>query len=1034
MRIRTTETKKIYVILSAATSLVLFGCAPGQSQKTATAQLSSQSQESVSGSSVLAASTQVGNTSYISPPFSSEIYQQSWGASPGLLPTQLFWESTSFFNDASQLSDARGSAADLDDQGIVPHSGAQLWEDSYVNAFPKGTFKGAPSDIDGGDSSLPESQAWTKWVQARTNLLDVAADGGSVPEAYRSWGGSWGHISPLTPLDAADWPTGITNATYGDWFARKWAQTSAKTGAYGILLSDFVDSQPHLSTQEHDFNPRIIALFEAKIGKTIPGSSVAAKADYINKNLMNQWTDFTAEGYGKFYAALVREIRASTGREPLVIDQSALWPSLFRMRANDPRLILDQVPSANIVFIWDTMTMSPERAGQSVVYSLGMAPLAAAREPRARIGANMHSDDDNYWDGINSHYSNLPADQRKERGLKELKRLWYEMMWSHIADRNGSVRRALAFAQRNYWDDGQMDASVMSAIRNVVPTRPFGYALYYSTNIERQVEAYLGQSGGHESNAYLNPDRIVDWKNTQRVPFDYFVSDAGLPSLKPEAAPAAWIVIDRKHPSTGADMLPADELAALSKIAPVLSSPSEVASLANKPISYSSGANGISFYDQNNRLVFTATNLNSSTNSVTVTFSRLPAGAHGVKDLITGESFALDIASNGTGSIVIPVTRWDTRALAITFSGGPAPTPTPIPATPTPIPATPTPVPATPTPKPATPTPIPATPTPKPATPTPVPATPTPVPATPTPAPGGGSTLITVEAENMQTKTTGAGANGIWNIWSNGYIEQSINFPAAGSYDVNVMAYGSFANGLGPNMEIRLDGARVAGRDNLGTTMQTYSFRINVPSAGSHRIAIAFTNDANNPSEDRNLYVDKMSIVTVGSTTPTPTPVPATPTPIPATPTPVPATPTPVPATPTPSPTPASGPYTLATIEAENMQTKTTGEARNGIWNIWSNGYIENSVNFPAAGTYDIQVVAYGSLVRGIGPNMVIRLDGKNVASRSNLDTTMRTYTFRITVPSAGSHRIAIAFTNDANNRYQDRNLYVDKMSIIGYK
>jgi hypothetical protein len=31
----------------------------------------------------------------------------------------------------------------------------------------------------------------------------------------------------MMPLPKADWPAGMTNATYGDWYAYRWGQTAA---------------------------------------------------------------------------------------------------------------------------------------------------------------------------------------------------------------------------------------------------------------------------------------------------------------------------------------------------------------------------------------------------------------------------------------------------------------------------------------------------------------------------------------------------------------------------------------------------------------------------------------------------------------------------------------------------------------------------------------------------------------------------------------------------------------------------------------
>src|SRR3989344_749389 len=68
----------------------------------------------------------------------------------------------------------------------------------------------------------------------------------------------------------------------------------------------------------------------------------------------------------------------------------------------------------------------------------------------------------------------------------------------------------------------------------------------------------------------------------------------------------------------------------------------------------------------------------------------------------------------------------------------------------------------------------------------------------------------TLEAENMPTKTTGGSATDGWNIWSNGYIEQAVNFPSTATYQFVVTARGDYAGGAWPNAELRINQVVVA--------------------------------------------------------------------------------------------------------------------------------------------------------------------------------------------------------------------------------
>ena len=649
--------------------------------------------------------TGVGATSFLTLPFSSQVYQQSWGASPTLLPGNLFWESGTFFTDPSQTAMALQSANTITQKGIVPFGGAQLWEQTYILSQPVSSFYDPPSWVNAQYANQREFEAWVQWVQARPQLEDVAYDDGTMPPYYRSFGGSWGHISPLTPLDAADWPAGISNATFGDWYAYKWGQTAAESGAYGIELSDFSDSQPHFPTQWHDFNPRIVASFATYLGSAVPGSSTQTQYTWIAANAFNQWTDFTAQGYAKFYAALAGQLAQNTGHDSLVIDQNDFWPGLLRLRGIDPRILLATVPTKNIVFEWNTHTLEAGRGGAPAIYAMGQAVIGAAREPNARIGANLSSNDQDFWGGVAEYWSTLSASDQQERGLKELKRLWLEAGWSMVADRSGSPRRALAYVQRDYFDTGSIDAAVSGLIQSIIPVTPFGPALYYPVSIERQVEKLIGAAGAQESAAYFNPNDLVTLKNAG-APVGYYVSDAALNTLQPGAKPSAWVVLDRASPSDGSDLLPATELQALQAIAPVVGSASALASLPNQPLSYGAGLTGIGFYDQNGRLILTATNLGDASIDGTIALKTLASGIYAATDLFSDQVTTFTVGQ-GQGFLPVSLSRWDTTAFAIVPmapaaaaapASAPAPTWTPAPAptwtwTPTPTP-TPAPAPA----------------------------------------------------------------------------------------------------------------------------------------------------------------------------------------------------------------------------------------------------------------------------------------------------------------------------------------------------
>ena len=118
---------------------------------------------------------------------------------------------------------------------------------------------------------------------------------------------------------------------------------------------------------------------------------------------------------------------------------------------------------------------------------------------------------------------------------------------------------------------------------------------------------------------------------------------------------------------------------------------------------------------------------------------------------------------------------------------------------------------------------------------------------------------VTLQAENFATKTTGGPTADAYCIWSNGYIEDSVNFPVSGKYSFIVTVFGSAAAGFWPKMEIRIDKSTIGSVTVNSGIWGTYVIEGNI-SAGIHKVAIAFTNDYYKPPEDRNLFVDSIFI------------------------------------------------------------------------------------------------------------------------------------------------------------------------------
>ena len=344
----------------------------------------------------------------------------------------------------------------------------------------------------------------------------------------------------------------------------------------------------------------MIAAFEDWLGQTVPGTTTAAKADAIQKQFFNQWVDFQAEGWGRYLARFAREIQANTGKQPVLSVQCGATPSLSRLVAADHRIWSKYINPGNLLLFCDQTTLWSDRAGNPSVVDIGQSTLLAAKDPAARIGANMIAEAPRFWSDVRRAVvtSGMPVSDTSapgtcwdgapvtstdkvqnpltidecEWGRKEIKHGVLELSWTHIADEQGNVRRGLASIQRFDFDGGTWDPAIVALAQGIYPTRPFGYGFYYSTAIERAVEKDVGAlHAGDLYDGYLDDYAFRQYKYGDQAAVNFLVSDVALAALaaNPAAHPAAWIVPQ-------ANLLPAAERTALTAIAPILTTDADI--------------------------------------------------------------------------------------------------------------------------------------------------------------------------------------------------------------------------------------------------------------------------------------------------------------------------------------------------------------------------------------------------------------------------------------------------------------------------
>ena len=112
------------------------------------------------------------------------------------------------------------------------------------------------------------------------------------------------------------------------------------------------------------------------------------------------------------------------------------------------------------------------------------------------------------------------------------------------------------------------------------------------------------------------------------------------------------------------------------------------------------------------------------------------------------------------------------------------------------------------------------------------------------------------------SRASGGGVSGtLFNLYvaANLTTATPYPFPAPGDYRFTIRARGTPFEGLGPDMELRVNGRILTTFANVGATIQNYVHTETLP-AGATGVTIGFINDASGNGEDRNLLVDYLIV------------------------------------------------------------------------------------------------------------------------------------------------------------------------------
>lgn len=139
---------------------------------------------------------------------------------------------------------------------------------------------------------------------------------------------------------------------------------------------------------------------------------------------------------------------------------------------------------------------------------------------------------------------------------------------------------------------------------------------------------------------------------------------------------------------------------------------------------------------------------------------------------------------------------------------------------------------------------------------------------------GSGGTTVT--GQNFSNKSTGEAAdNGAWNLYSDGNVSHSFNFPSPAYISVTV--YGNDYENQWPQMTVSVGGQQIGMHMVEGYENQTFTYVVNNVS-GNQQLQIAFSGDQGRepygtPGNDKNLYVSSVTVsqaVAANDTTPQP--------------------------------------------------------------------------------------------------------------------------------------------------------------------
>lgn len=202
----------------------------------------------------------------------------------------------------------------------------------------------------------------------------------------------------------------------------------------------------------------------------------------------------------------------------------------------------------------------------------------------------------------------------------------------------------------------------------------------------------------------------------------------------------------------------------------------------------------------------------------------------------------------------------------------------------------------------------------------------------------------------------------------------------AGS-QVAVVARGTLAANVGPTMQVHANGQLIGSVEVRSAAYQTYHFATPALLTDGSPVEVTFVNDAVIAGADRNLYVQSINVdgKTFASDAP-------------------------------------EVRYVIGGDEIAGQEDM-----------LWS-----GTLRFNHASNRALTVRARGSLANGVAPWMNVRLNDRSIAQVSVRNTEYHDYTFHLPPGLPPESKLDLVFENDEVMGAEDRNLFVDSITVNG--